>query len=710
MRLAFAVALAGLVCGCASSPPPEPARHLIVLYSAELHATLEPTEGLGGAARRAAVAAGLRASAPGPVLLLDGGAFAAGGPHDPQPQGRARDRERTLATARAMAATGYDAVAVGDEELASGLLDSLALLLPLVSANLPAFHGAAIPALRSVERDGVRVNILALTTQEPLLAATPRPDDPLRAAAAALQHAPAADWTILIAHLGEALAVDLARELPDIDLVLNAHRRRGGAPARWVGDVPLVQFDYRGRSLARIDLRRDAPPRVRGIELDAAHADDPRVAALVAGTRFRAQRRPPLDIYLSPGCSYCEQVGESLIELAPDPLSELELVPRIQAAEDGSFTPADRFLGCARSWLDELAWLELFLAVSRGEPLTECARRHELEACLEAGEESLEVDRERTLRLGIDKSPALFVANRLHRGALDPVTLEWLLCRALSDSSRACTQAPECLADRDCAAPGRLGICRDAGTRAARCVSEAAPRVNALVLYDSTAVAGPERELVAALRGLLPGLETRWIEHSSAAGRSWIEKLDLRYLPALVLDGQPAAPDSGIFVRRRSEWLLDPAVSGANLDLAREPIRGALDILVPPLDRFARGVLAEALQTLAFTQTEIDLRVRPLLPAAQDRSIDTLAECRRWLAVDSTDPAVWQRFLDGEAIAEPVPEAATIDARLADLERWLERLGVEREAIVFLAQNREIVEVRSGADLARLLLRIEETR
>ncbi|MAE69088.1 MAG: hypothetical protein CME06_01320 [Gemmatimonadetes bacterium] len=708
-----------LAASCGSAPVAPEELDATILYTGDLHAAIQPDpDGRGGASRRARAIEALRAEGNAPFFLLDGGGFAAGGPYDPEPQGRARDVERTLAIAAIMAATGYDAVAIGDEELASGLVDTLASFLPLTSANLPRMSASTprVPALRRIERGGVRLNVVALTSDEPLYEGVLTPGDPITAARDALQDAPRADWTIVLSHLGEERSIELAKSVGKIDLILNAHRRQGTLPAFMAGEIPIVQFDYLGRSLIRVDLKRGARPRVRPIPIEREPAapaiGEERIESMGPGSL----PRPPIDIYMSLGCPHCEEAAESLRLIGDNILWNFELWARLQAPHSGPYSPEERFLGCARDELEPVDWLALFLSISRGEPHESSAERLALSHCLGADESFLVVDRERTLRLGIDETPALFVANRLHEGAVDPLTLEWLLCAGLPGGELSCEGAPECLSDLHCTKRGMIGTCVGRGTREAHCSRVDAPELPAVLVHDSTAVSEMEDRLLDVVATALPGLAPRRIERRRPRGRGWISRLGIRHLPALVLESDPGEPLDAAFTREGAHWVLDPEISGANLDLTRERVPRRLDIFVPLLDRLARSILLEAIEAALFTRADVDLRLFPLLPREVPADAEQRAAWGELLVVGERAPNEWLRYLtdekleiDGRYVSDLARDEPSEKA-LKELARLLDDLEVERDHLLFLAENREIVDIHNGLELVELLIRLEGAR
>jgi 5'-nucleotidase len=111
--------------------------------------------------------------------------------------------------------------------------------------------------------------------------------DPFEAAAKYLPQmkAQGADVTVAITHLEYADDVKLARQFPQIDLILGGHEHF--AITSMVGGTLISKADSDARTIARHDLNRVAPgaPLERHYELlrvDDKMAEEPRVAAVVA--------------------------------------------------------------------------------------------------------------------------------------------------------------------------------------------------------------------------------------------------------------------------------------------------------------------------------------------------------------------------------------------------------------------------------------------
>jgi 2',3'-cyclic-nucleotide 2'-phosphodiesterase (5'-nucleotidase family) len=133
-----------------------------------------------------------------------------------------------------MGLIGYDAVGIGERELAFGLdrlkAASTRSKLPIVSSNLvdaktgqPVFH-----ASRIVKKGGVKVGIFSLLSPKITLtgkdSANVRVEDPLATAQRMVAELrKEADVVVCLAHLGRVDGEDLGAQLAGIDVIVLAH-------------------------------------------------------------------------------------------------------------------------------------------------------------------------------------------------------------------------------------------------------------------------------------------------------------------------------------------------------------------------------------------------------------------------------------------------------------------------------------------------------
>ncbi len=290
---------------------------LTILHLNDFHSRHEAVDGramscgrdrpdgcFGGSARLASAIRAERRAAEADgraVLLLDGG---------DQFQGSLfYTRHRGMAELEVQHATGTDAMAVGNHEFDNGP-DTLgryaaAARFPLLSANIDA---AAEPALAGrlrryavLERGGLRIGLVGLTTLETLTTSSPGPrvrfldPGPALADAARDARADGARLLILLSHMG--VLHDRALSQPGVAAIIGGHshtllsNREPGAfgphPLPGGDGALIVQAGAYGRYLGRLDLDISASGTVLayggecrhiGLELPA----DPEVEAIVS--------------------------------------------------------------------------------------------------------------------------------------------------------------------------------------------------------------------------------------------------------------------------------------------------------------------------------------------------------------------------------------------------------------------------------------------
>ena len=263
----------GLTCRNGDRPranPPErwtPARTAEIYFTTEVAGYVEPcgctTEPLGGLPRLAHVIGASRS----PRGLVDAGNLLL-----PSKGLDPLTREQHIAKARVLARAyrqlGVMALNVAAADLSAGeaLLAELQRegAVPFVSANVrPKGEGGAQIA-RSFIRvvGGIRIGLTGVATPEKVAAVAP--------ALTVLEHGPAlrmevralreagAEVVIVLAHVGEGGAMELAELVPETDLIIRAPgnpiERSVSAPRR-VGPVLVAEAGSHGQHVGRITLR-----------------------------------------------------------------------------------------------------------------------------------------------------------------------------------------------------------------------------------------------------------------------------------------------------------------------------------------------------------------------------------------------------------------------------------------------------------------------
>jgi len=276
------------------------------LHFNDFHGQLEPysepetTASVGGIARLATAVEKVRAEDPGrPVLLLFAGDLLQG----------------TVTSSLFLGVPdvvlfdelGVDAAVMGNHELDYGqdAFRHLATVasFPFLTANVQTLPEPlpVKPYLITSKPGGPKVAVLGLTTRELTTSTHPRNvggvrvEDPLvvaRRLAAPLREE--SDMLIVLSHMGVAEDRELARQIPDIDLVVGGHNHYLYPQPVMVGDVAIVQAGERGRWLGRMDLVCSRGRMVRTgyevLSMDAAVPQDPAVAADVGRVAAEADK------------------------------------------------------------------------------------------------------------------------------------------------------------------------------------------------------------------------------------------------------------------------------------------------------------------------------------------------------------------------------------------------------------------------------------
>ncbi|MBL8921527.1 MAG: hypothetical protein JNJ54_21885 [Myxococcaceae bacterium] len=195
------------------------------------------------------------------VLVLDSGNAlfrVLGGASD-------EDKRRAAFVLGAMGELRTAVLGVGFRDLSAGAeflsAEAKRAKVQLVSTNLEQNGKAAFPRSTVVERNGVKVAILAASgTGEvpgaPGLVGAPS----LPALKAELARLPPRDVTVLLSAAGYEEAMALANELSGkIDLVIQSGEFRGTVPPQAVKDVLLLASGQRGQAVGKLSLTLGAP-------------------------------------------------------------------------------------------------------------------------------------------------------------------------------------------------------------------------------------------------------------------------------------------------------------------------------------------------------------------------------------------------------------------------------------------------------------------
>ncbi len=267
------------------------AKEITILYTGSTHAMLYPCscpiEHDGGIARRASLVKELRKRSPG-LLLLDCGAFTAGGPMDEYTQNTRLDMQRSEVNFRAMELMRYDAVAISGDEFNFGK----DFFLKNARKNNPAFLSVNLGSDKVEpyivkQVSGVKIGIIGLTNlaagqkSEGLKIAAPKAIDQM---VSRLKNE-GVEVVIVLSTLGIKEDLDLISKVKDIDILF-----RGSNPIKEdveakVGPTFIVRPSWQGRKLGKLTLEvKDGKLlncKTEEIRLSDKIVDDPDVLAML---------------------------------------------------------------------------------------------------------------------------------------------------------------------------------------------------------------------------------------------------------------------------------------------------------------------------------------------------------------------------------------------------------------------------------------------
>jgi hypothetical protein len=747
---------------------------MTVLYTAESHAALLPCDcplqPLGGVARRASLIERYRKR--GPVIVVDAGGWAAGGIYDEGSDGDShRDDLRSELMLKAMQAMSYDAVAFSPQDLAyhteSGVPGQMATAMPItikdklslpvrvfgwedssatIIPNIKARQTGDLSAVHSDRFFDIHLSRLGEDGAEELAAAT-HGDLVINAGRKATQRIGwnFAETTIANfdyeaqrlgvvevwpASAGSAQHYDLrvrfeplGSDIPDDPKVIELLRPHLDALKKKGKEKIAVEFwtmpECPGCVEARPDMQRIAAELAGRVDIDVhfvLHHENGKLASLHGDREFQEAR-----------------VQSVIRKYYPEKMWEW-LAWREQARNAG--------------WEEGAKKLGLLPARIRGA------------LALGEAEELLKADYELMKRRRVDGTPALIVANRPLEATeeIRRMPVLRLLCANLAAPKPAvCKDVPACFFNAQCKKRGFIGVCKDAEKPAAVCdFSRPAVPIPALVIDDKENLFDNREHVQELMLADLPGLDYRVIDASDPEARGWIDKLKLAWLPAYIFDPIAKtevgyADNAGKFLYEdtaNNKLVVKPLLVGSHRLANRPRIKGRADLIVSRFSKNGQESLETALmyvKTLGPNAPE--LMVHDALyfkePSAEKRAAGSkvelaassglaeLEEAARAAAVKQIAPEKYEDYLiergkaRGSSYWDAPLNALHIDpAKVRALaenpsnEVWKE-LCAEAEFlksiesggdITFLAENCEVITMRSRDDLRHMLEAIGRNR
>jgi len=292
------------------------ASEITILYTGDTHAMLYPCncpiQPDGGIARRATLVKQLRKNNPN-TLLLDSGAFFAGGLMDEYTQNIDLDRERTLVNLKAIEMIGYDALTIGDDEFNFNK--------EFLFANIAKTHSNFLSSNIKSDKllpyvikdiDATKIGIIGLTNllakQKADMGDFIEPEIAVKKSVEELKKKKA-DIIILLSHQGENDDLKLLEEVEGIDIIIIGHARNKEEPYTKVGNTLIIRPSWEGRRLGKILLtlknNKIVDYKVEELRLSDEINDDPQILSILP--RCFSDRN----------CKKEEQIGTCLYPATP---------------------------------------------------------------------------------------------------------------------------------------------------------------------------------------------------------------------------------------------------------------------------------------------------------------------------------------------------------------------------------------------------------
>jgi hypothetical protein len=721
-----------------------------IIVSGESHGMIEGCECVrdpgGGLARRASALKQIRDQ--GPVLLLDAGGFSAGDLYDSYTEGRSSDSVRTSVMIKGMGFLQYDVIALGDDDLQ---YDVLWLKRQIVNASLPVISANCfisgnqrlVKPYLIVKKGSVSFGITALTSDERLLETDRRVTvkDPLAALKAVLPELrEKSDIQIVISHCGNEMADSIAAEFPDIDLVVNGHRKMSNEPLYMTGKIPVMQFGFQGKSLsiARIGVEKNVLNVFNSawIHLDpSVHEDTGFVNTL---KYVLPSRNDVYDLYIMSQCPYGLEALRSFMEFQRSfPAIQFNIRFIGSVENNGALKSLHGeseikeemvWLGVKRIYPEK--WNDFLTARSQSSSLTSSIF-NDLGMDFKAIEEWVHKDGskeltghyQRSIRLNINASPTLHINNVPYEETISVARLGRMECRKNVKVSAFCDSLPACIEDRDCKMEKKLG----------KCVSDTCLFIDA-VRFPFTALVNDSLEeqvhlsVIKTTEDLFPGTEIFVESVHSNKGMELLKKWNYPPIPFYKFgkDVQHAhnfsAIENGI-VPFEDGFTFKRGLMKYNYFPGRKLTNGEIVILADPFFQEIQTII-EMINSLESKKT---LSIKPIiftdpsmvLPGTIERFRQD--EAFRWLSIAalnrdsfnaymlhySKNPgnSMWPNNVKSAGI-NPDTISNLLQRDRADVLQnyysFLSELGLENPFYI-LRNNRELIPVKSKEELLKII-------
>jgi hypothetical protein len=732
------------ICAAAGSKP------VSIVVSGESHGMVEgcqcERDPGGGLARRAHVLKQLRDSST--VLLIDAGGFAAGDMYDSYTEGRCADSVRTSVMVRGMGYLQHDAVVLGDDDLQYDVnwlkKQAETASVPLISANCfgPDSHLLVKPYV-IVKKGGVTYGITGLTSNEHMLEIDPgitvrEPLKELKQVVSELQKK--SDIQIVISHCGYEVSDKIVQEFPEIDLVVNGHRKKSNEPVTLIEKTPVMSFGFQGKSMSlaqvQIEKRSLNILNSRWLRLDLSVPEDSvfanRLQYVLPG------RKDVYDLYIMSQCPYGLEALRSFMSFQqsfPYIQYNIRFIGTVEA--DGTL----RSLHGESEVKEEMLWLgvkklypgkwDAFLRARSQLDALEASVFTDLGLALDSIEQWVKVNGnaaltgqyQRSMRLNIDASPTMYINNSPYEEKINNIYLARVECGKNRSNSKFCDSLPECVEDRDCKMAKKVGKCVQGNCK----FIDAVP-FSFIALVNDSIEDQIHLSVLKTTEELFPGADISIISIHSDSGKKLLKKWNNPPLPFFKFGKEVQQAhnfdkiEDGI-IPFENGFTFKPGVMKYNYFPARKLAAGETIVLLEPFFRDIGSVIT----TLNDKAFKGNIQIEPIIftnPSdVQPGTIEIFRqdEAFRWLSIASIGAGPLRKYLL-QYSQNPGNSQWPVNVRLAGIdpdtitalmqherEKLLSsyysvqsELGLENP-IYILRNNRELISVKSKDELVRIL-------
>jgi hypothetical protein len=548
------------------------------------------------------------------TLLLDAGGFCAGGLYDAYTEGRMTDSVRSLQMIYGMAEMKYDAVVVGDDDLQYGAkwLSEHALKsgLKLVSANVYSSDNTLLFApYVIVNKNNVRIAITGLTTQEKIVPYNKNIHvlDPVISLKKIWNEVQSkSDIQIVLSHLGQDISKKVLDSIPDIDILINGHRKISTNPVDFINKIPVMQFGFQGKSLSYVKSTvADNKLLIKSsgwYQIGDAIPDDSLLNERITDALKQTKNGSVYDLYIMSQCPYgLEALAEftTFIKKLPDINYSIWFIGDVE--NDTSLSS----LHGAEEVKDEMIWLavkELFPEKYLSFLSIRATSNKPTESLLKTMKISMEsIDKWikqngktylaghyiRSSRLNIKASPTLLINNKPFEKMISSGRLAKMQCGSTGLTGKICDTLPECFDQSDCKMKGKVGLCVQK-----KCTYTDAVQFKFTVLLADSSKQHPEESIISTTEELFAGAKIDKILFSSNEGKNIIKSYNPDALPFYIFDKEVNQAvnydqiESGIFEKNNS-FVFKKGITRANYFYKRKLEKDKIVLFIDP---FFKGI------------------------------------------------------------------------------------------------------------------------